>query len=220
VAGPASKGLEGGGLAGDVRGQIVRSAAALFRTRGYANTSLRDVAQAVGLSKAGVYHHFSSKEKILEAVYDRAADVLAAGLRQVLTVEGTESRLRQLIVGRARAIADEQDVMTVFWQERPWVAPEILSGLDRRLREYRHTILKLIQQGQSEGILREDLDPHVLMLGLDGMTGWLYLWYRPGRLSIEEIGDQLWRLGWAGAAAPPARSAAGAGEGSSGMMGA
>jgi len=52
------------------------------------------------------------------------------------------------------------------------------------------------------------------------MTGWLYLWYRPGRLSIEEIGDQLWRLGWDGAAAPRARSAAGAAEGSSGMMGA
>jgi AcrR family transcriptional regulator len=203
VAGPAPKGLTArDGLSGDVREQIVRSSAALFRTRGYANTSLRDVALAVGLSKAGVYHHFPSKEKILEAVYDRAVDVLAAGLRQVLTVDGTEHRLRELIVGRARAIADEQDVMTVFWQERPWIAPEILSGLGRRLREYRHAILELIQQGQREGVLREDLDPHVLMLGLDGMTGWLYLWYRPGRLTIDEIGDQLWRLGWAGAAAP------------------
>ena len=178
----------------------MRSAAALFRRRGYASASLRDVAAAVGLSKAGLYHHFASKERILEAVYERAVDVLEAGLRDVLALRGTETRLRGLVTGRVRAIADEQDVMTVYWQERPWIAPEILSRLEGRLREYRHTILELIEAGRREGALRPDLDPHILMLGLDGMTGWLHLWYRPGRLSVEEIGEQLWRLAWRGAA--------------------
>jgi AcrR family transcriptional regulator len=182
------------------REEIVRSAAALFRRRGYASASLRDVAAAVGLSKAGLYHHFASKERILEAVYERAVDVLEAGLRDVLALRGTETRLRGLVTGRVRAIADEQDVMTVYWQERPWIAPEILSRLEGRLREYRHTILELIEAGRREGALRPDLDPHILMLGLDGMTGWLHLWYRPGRLSVEEIGEQLWRLAWRGAA--------------------
>ena len=187
-----------------VRDQIVRTAARLFRERGYANAPLRDVAAAVGMSKAGLYHHFDSKEKLLEAVYDRAVDLLAQHLGEVFAVDGTETRLRMLITGRVRAIADEQDAMTVFWQERPWMASDILSRLEQRLRHYRHAILELLQQGQAEGILRSDLDPHVLMLGLDGMTGWLYLWYRrDGRLSIDEIGDQLWRLGWAGVRAAP-----------------
>lgn len=191
MARPAAQGVAPGDA-------IVRSAAALFRERGYASASLRDVAAAVGLSKAGLYHHFPSKEKILEAVYERAVDVLEAGLRDVMAVDGTEARLRALITGRASAIADEQDVMTVYWQERPWIAPDILSGLELRLRAYRRTIMGLIEAGQREGVLREDLDPHVLMLGLDGMTGWMYLWYRPGRLSAAEIGEQLWRLGWSG----------------------
>jgi TetR/AcrR family transcriptional regulator, cholesterol catabolism regulator len=201
VARPAAERLAGGPAA-DVRDQIVRSAAALFRERGYATASLRDVAAAVGLSKAGIYHHFATKEKILEAVYDRAVEVLEADLRRALTAEGIEPQLRALITGRVGAIAEEQDVMTVFWQERPWIAPEILSGLAERLRGYRHTILELIEEGQRAGVLRDDLDPHVLMLGLDGMTGWLYLWYRPGRLGVDEIGDQLWRLGWTGARNP------------------
>ena len=153
---------------------------------------------AVGLSKAGLYHHFTSKERILEAIYERALEVLEDGLSQVFRADGVEARLHVLVVGRVRAIADEQDVMTVFWQERPWIAPEILSKLEERLRDYRHAILELIEQGQREGALRRDLDPHILMLGLDGVTGWLYLWYRPGRLSTEEIGDQLWRLAWSG----------------------
>jgi len=201
VARPAAERLAGG-PAGDVRDQIVRSAAALFRKRGYATASLRDVAAAVGLSKAGIYHHFATKEKILEAVYDRAVEVLEADLRRALAVEGIEPRLRALITGRVRAIAEEQDVMTVFWQERPWIAPEILSGLAERLRRYRHTILELIEAGQRTGVLRDDLDPHLLMLGLDGMTGWFYHWYHPGRLGVDEIGDQLWRLGWTGARNP------------------
>jgi AcrR family transcriptional regulator len=199
VAGPAPARLTARENArGDLPDQVVRSAAALFRQHGFASTSLRDVAAAVGLSKAGLYHHFTSKDRILEAVYKRALDVLEGGLVQVLGLEGTEVRLHALVTGRVRAIAEEQDVMTVFWQERPWIAPDILSRLERRLRGYRHTVLELIERGQREGVLRQDLDPHILMLGLDGMTGWLYLWYRPGRLSTDEIGDQLWRLGWTG----------------------
>lgn len=195
MARPATAGLS-------VRDEIVRAAAALFRERGYAMASLRDVAASVGMSKAGLYHHFASKDKILEAVYERAVDVLEAGLREVQAAEGTEARLRALIVGRVRDIAEEQDVMTVFWQERPWIAPEILAGLERRLHEYRRAILELVEAGQRDGVLSRDLDPHILLLGLDGMTGWLYLWYRPGRLSVEEIGDQLWRLGWSGVRGP------------------
>jgi TetR/AcrR family transcriptional regulator, cholesterol catabolism regulator len=199
VARPAGAGLTARENArNDLRDQVVRSAAALFRRDGFASTSLRDLAAAVGLSKAGLYHHFTSKDRILEAVYERALEVLEAGLAEVLGMEGTEVRLRALVVGRVRAIAEEQDVMTVFWQERPWIAPGILSRLEDRLREYRQAILELIERGQREGVLRQDLDAHILMLGLDGMTGWLYLWYRPGRLSTDEIGDQLWRLGWAG----------------------
>lgn len=174
-------------------------AASLFRERGYATSSLRDVASAVGMSKSGLYHHFASKDELLEAVYERAVGVLETGLREVLAVEGTEKRLRALIAGRVRDIADEQDVMTVFWQERPAMAPETRTSLELRLREYRQAILELVTVGQREAVLRDDLDPHILMLGLDGMTGWLYLWYKPGRLSVEEIGDQLWRLGWSGA---------------------
>lgn len=183
----------------DPRDRIVRSAARLFRERGYAATSLRDVATDVGMSKAGLYHHFASKDRLLEQVCERAVAVLEADLREVLAVPGTKARIRTLVVRRVRTIACEQDVMTVFWQERPRIPAEVFSTLECRLRKYRKGLLGLMEQGQREGVVRSDLDPYLLMVGLDGMTGWLYLWYREGgRLSIDQIAAQLWELGWSG----------------------
>jgi AcrR family transcriptional regulator len=182
---------------GEVRGgTIVRIAASLFSRRGYTSTSIREVAEAVGLSKAGLYHHFATKEAILAEIADRAIDALTTHLERALATQGTvEDRLRDLVIGRVEVIAENYDALKVFWQERALIPDQKNVELDERMRQYHHEVLNLIEEGQRLRIIRQDLDPHMAMLGLLGMTGWTYLWYKPsGRLSAREIGEHFWSL--------------------------
>jgi AcrR family transcriptional regulator len=183
---------------------ILRGAAALFRRNGYDATSLREIGEAVGLSKAGVYHYFSSKEDILEAVAARAITVLFAQLEEALSVDSSPIQvLRELVRGRVRTIAEEQDIMAVFWQELPTLSDELQADLRSRLREYRGAVRTVVENGIRSGDLREDVDPHLVTLGLDGITGWCYLWFRPtGRLSAEDVGEAFWTFLWQGLQPP------------------
>ena len=64
-----------------------------------------------------------------------------------------------------------------------------------RLRGHHEEAISLILDGQAEGVIRRDLDPQMAMLGVLGMTGWVYLWFKPdGRLTAREIGEHFWAL--------------------------
>ena len=82
---------------------MYRTAAQLFRDRGYDATSVSDIARALGMTKAGLYHHFESKEALLFEIImfglDRVRDEVIVPVRGV---RDPEERLRQLIVRHAR----------------------------------------------------------------------------------------------------------------------
>src|SRR5437763_7227834 len=85
------------------RVDICRTAAQIFRDRGYDATSVSDVARALGMTKAGLYHHFDSKEALLFEIVmyglERVRDEVIIPVR---AVKDPEERLRQLIVRHAR----------------------------------------------------------------------------------------------------------------------
>src|SRR6476620_5096502 len=85
------------------RVEICRTAAQIFRDRGYDATSVSDIARALGLTKAGLYHYFESKEALLFEIMtyglDRVRDEVAVPVR---SIRDPEERLRQLIVRHAR----------------------------------------------------------------------------------------------------------------------
>lgn len=178
------------------RAAIVKIASSFFSSHGYTSTSIRQIAEAAGLSKAGLYHHFATKEAILEEIADHAIEALMAHLSRALSTPGTiEDRLRELVIGRVEVIAENHDALKIFWQERGLIPPQKNAELDERMRSYHDEVFSLIEEGQRTGVVRPDLDPHMAMLGLLGMTGWSYLWYKPsGRLSAREIGGHFWSL--------------------------
>ncbi len=178
------------------RDEIVRKAASLFSTRGYTSTSVREVAEMIGMSKAGLYHHFPTKEAILEEIAEDAIDALMRHLEQVLVLEGSViEQLRQLVIGRVEVIAANHSALSVFWQERGLIGEGKNDELDDRMRAYHRSVVELIERGQQQGDVHPDIDAHIAMLGLLGLTGWTYLWYNPsGQLTPAEIGESFWNL--------------------------
>jgi TetR/AcrR family transcriptional regulator, cholesterol catabolism regulator len=185
---------------------ILDAAADLFRRQGYGATTMRDIAQAIGLSKAGLYHHFQSKEEILTGIVTAGTDALLAQLRAVESSDlAPQEKLRLFVRTRMQAIAEYQDMLTVIWQERPIIDHETFAAAAKQLEAYRAGTAGLVEEARLAGAISPDIDPHLLMLAIDGVTGWSYLWMRPGqRYSPQEIGDTFWEYLWRGVQAPGA----------------
>ena len=174
--------------------RIMRVAAALFRKQGYSVTTMRDIAEAVGMSKAGLYHHYSRKEDLLSDIAANGTAALIGQLRAVQALSTSPgAKLRAFVTTRMQTIADYQDMLTVIWQERPTIDQATFAKIADDLESYRAGVIELIDAARAARVVRNDLDSHLLMLAIDGMTGWSYLWMRPGqRYTPTEIGDAFW----------------------------
>ena len=177
-----------------MRRRALDVAAHLFRSKGFSDVSMAEVAQAVGLSKPGLYHHWPSKMSLLQTIVRLCGEILLANLKSVLASETDPvARLRLYIVTRMETVQSYQDFFTVMWQERTTVGAAGFQELSSRAELYRRRVRALIDDAKRVGGLKRGIDTHLLMLALDGVTGWAYFWYRSGKgQTPTEIGEAFW----------------------------
>lgn len=179
-----------------MRRRALDAAARLFKARGFAAVSMVEIAQAVDLSKPGLYHHWPSKEALLQTIVRLSGEILLRHLEAVLaTRDDPVERLRAYVVTRLETVAEYQDFFVVMWQERASVGAAGFAAMTARAELYRSRIRALIEDAKRAGGLRAGIDTQLLMLALDGMTGWAYFWYRPDRgKGPLEIGEEFWKM--------------------------
>jgi len=190
----------------DQREAILSNAAGLFAHRGYLGTSMNDVAEACGLSKATLYHYYRDKDEMLVSIADEHVSRLVELVRSVEKDESVapEQRLETLITRFLIVYADAQNSHRVLTED--------VKFLEARDRERILNKERAVVRGFADAIaihqpqLRDaSLDKPVAML-LFGMLNWMFTWLKPdGRLthaSIAPIVCNLFFNGLAGAAAP------------------
>ncbi|ABK74268.1 TetR/AcrR family transcriptional regulator [Mycolicibacterium smegmatis] len=172
------------------REELLNVAAKLFAARGYHGTRMDDVAEAVGLNKATVYHYYASKSLILYDIYKSAADFTVEALHDDPTSSARETIYhftRRLMVG----IANDLERAAVYFQEGPYIAEWFTEEQVEYIRHseaqvYEH-VRDVIDRGIASGEFY-DCDSHVLALGYIGMVLGAYRWLRPhGRRTAKEI---------------------------------
>jgi len=178
----------------NVANRILDAAAALFRKHGFANVRMQDIGLAVGLSKAGLYHHCPSKEELLADIVRLCGELLTIQLLSVQALSASpKEKLKAFVVSRMETIASHQDFFTVIWQERPFINRSDFTDIAKRAEAYRGGVRQIIKEAKNAGEISASVDPHLLMLALDGMTGWAYLWYRgSGEDNPTQIGRAFW----------------------------
>jgi AcrR family transcriptional regulator len=191
------------------RARMCRTAAQLFRDRGYDATSVSDVARALGMTKAGLYHHFESKEALLFEIMmyglERVRDEVIVPVR---TVRDPEERLRQLIVRHARIATRGQGAIAHLGDEIRALPSSGRRQIERRMRIYFDLIRDTLVELKAAGRLR-DVDPTVVTFGLLGMILWLPRWFRQGgRLDQEAVANEIANFALGGLLAPARRPAA------------
>jgi TetR/AcrR family transcriptional regulator, cholesterol catabolism regulator len=174
-------------------GQVRAAALRLFREKGYHATSMRDIANAVGINKGSLYSYIHSKEDLLIPVFERAMGVLLEQMEHIsddASLSPTE-RLRRAIHAHVTAVADNLDVLTVYLSEWRQLGAESLTTVRLQRERYASLFSQILHDGVQSGEFRP-MDTSIVMLGVIGMCNYLFRWYRPdGRLTPAQIADEL-----------------------------
>ncbi len=181
-------------LEGGARRLILDHAARLLRSNGYHQTSLRELAEAVGIRKASLYHHFRSKEEIVEAVVNDGVRLVLETVLYALEVAGEATprqRLKAAIAAHLAALHGHSDytcasIKVFSFGENP--TPESVRATRRA---YDDLWRALIEELSAAGVLTPGIAPERLRLFLLGAMNGSIDWYRPGRFEIAQLAGEL-----------------------------
>lgn len=175
----------------DLRRQaILDSALDLFERKGYAHTSLDDVAQAVGIKREALYYYFRSRAEILLAIIRPQSEGLVDGLRQILeSPASSPEKLRLAIRNHLQRFDRHCLEMTVGLRDGVMgSAPGVRESMQKVWADYERMWAQLIGDGQRDGSFVVAGAPKVVAYAVLGMCNWLARWYDPhGPTSIEEL---------------------------------
>ena len=172
------------------RDAIVTAAARFFAERGYAAVGMRDVAGAVGVRGASLYHHFASKEEILYAICLTVTEEPNAQNLPLLDGPGTSAeRLSALVRGHLHHLHRRRTEHIVGLHELAALAPEHRDVVDGHRRHYQRRVREVIAAGVADGELTAP-DPRLAAFAVCDMLNGLSNWFRPdGGLALAEVAD-------------------------------
>jgi len=170
--------------------EICRTAARVFYEKGYDGASMQDIAEAVHLTKAGLYHHVGSKDRLLFEIMNYGMDILDESvLEKVKSIEDPKEKLRQTIIGHIDLVVRARDMeITVILHENRSLEGALRKKINARKKAYIHYLEDLIVQVQDQSGHRRLISPELAAFNLLGIINWLYQWYHPeGHISQEEL---------------------------------
>jgi AcrR family transcriptional regulator len=184
--------------------RLLTNAATLFREKGYAGTTTRELSSLLGLKNASLYHHISGKEDLLFQLCMATLKHIAAAIEEVLDENGEPIELLEKLALRYTEVAlNDRDRHATMLIEIRALSPDrrqqVISARDANVARF-HDI---VARAQAAGQIRTDIETKYLVLGLFNLLNWSIFWWRPdGDISASELAKILWSLFSSGAATP------------------
>ena len=173
--------------------QVIRMAAELFREKGYAASSMRDLAQKLGIEAASLYSHIKSKEEILQSLcFDMAAE-FRKSLDEVEKQKGPASeKLRKGITGHIQVMAKDLTASAVFMNEHRHLSQPYLREFLLLRINYINRFKDIIEEGIKSGEFKVSIDKKLAVMTLFSSLNWMPQWYDPhSNIVPESLGQQL-----------------------------
>lgn len=194
------------------RAEIYRLAAQFICDKGFDAMTMNDIATAVKMTKAGVYHYIQGKKDLLYGIMDYGLTLLEE--RVIVPARASndpEARLRVLIAAHARLIANGERAIAIVVDEVAGLDPRQRKAINARKRAYFDFLRDTLEELRAQSKLHA-VDTTAAAFSLFGMILWLSRWYRAsGRLKPEEVADELVKIAFNGVVrsnALPARKGA------------
>ncbi|WP_415977208.1 TetR/AcrR family transcriptional regulator [Rhodococcus sp. 077-4] len=179
------------------RQALVDIAAELFAERGFRSTTVREIGEAAGVLSGSLYHHFDSKETIIEEILSSYLDNLMATYKDIVgRQDDPVTTLRELIVAAFISLGPHRAAITVIQNERNYLTQfPRFAYLTKAENDVRRIWVKVIEAGIAEGALRDDLDPVITYRFLRDSVWVAVRWFTPsGKLTAEQLADQYLHL--------------------------
>lgn len=169
-------------------GNIYRTAARMIYEKGFDATSMNEIAEAVALTKAGLYYYVKGKKELLFAIMNFAMDTLDREvIRPAEKTTDPEERLRQIVTEHARLLTLDSGALAILMDEVGSLSEEFRSRITQRKRAYFEFVRRTLDELDAAGRLHP-VDTTVAAFSILGMVMWLARWYVPGgRLAASEV---------------------------------
>lgn len=173
---------------------IVDAAARSFEARGFHGTSVQDIADAVGLTKAALYYYVKTKEDLLALVHDAfVSTMLEAAEEFVAKNDDPMDQLMFFVENILVTVAEYRPYVRAFFQDLSALRGDSYERVVAKRNRYEHLVSECLMNGIKTGAFARDLDPKLTTLYLFGACNWTYQWLHPeGPLSIDEL-VETWR---------------------------
>ena len=175
------------------RDELLDLAATMFAERGLRATTVRDIADSAGILSGSLYHHFKSKEQMVEEVLRDFLDWLFGRYREIVETEPNPlGRLKGLFMTSFEAIEHRHAQVVIYQDEAKRLSslPQF-DFVDARNKEQRKMWINLLNEGVEQGCFRPDIDVDVVYRFIRDTTWVSVRWYQPGGpLTAEEVGRQ------------------------------
>src|SRR5690349_20818790 len=175
------------------REQLLRIAAELFASKGFRNTTVRDIADAAGILSGSLYHHFDSKEAMVDEILRSFQEELFGKYDAILaSSDDARSQLEQAVRVSFEAIDKHRHEVAIFQNEADHLGTfDRFDYLAKRNAQSREVWMTLLHEGVRSGALRQDLDVELVYRFIRDTVWVAVRWYRPGgSLSHETVADQ------------------------------
>lgn len=177
----------------DRRSELLRIAATLFAEKGFKNTTVRDIAESAGILSGSLYHHFDSKESMVDEILSTFQDQLFAAYDDVLASDDdARTKLDRVVRISFEAIDQHPAEVAIFQNDADYLGSfERFGYLADRGVQSRDIWLTLLNEGIETGVLRPDLDVQLVYRFIRDTVWVAVRWYRPGGdLSHTDVADQ------------------------------
>ncbi len=181
--------------------RLLDTAAKLFWTKGYASTSTREIAELLGVRKASLYHHISSKEDLLFEISVNSLEHITRGVTAAVeSIEDPVQRVRTLIHAHIASMIEHQDKHSVMLTELRALSSGRRAQIVVMRDDYERLVASVLEYACAAGALRSDVPVKFLVLSLLNLLNWSIFWFqREGDLSPGRLAEYLTTLYLSGA---------------------
>ncbi|CPR11178.1 TetR family transcriptional regulator [Mycobacterium bohemicum DSM 44277] len=181
------------GQANSRRDELLELAATMFADRGLRATTVRDIADGAGILSGSLYHHFASKEEMVDELLRGFLDWLFTRYREIMDAEANPlERLKGLFMASFEAIENRHAQVVIYQDEAQRLSSQPrFSYIEDMNRRQRKMWVEVINQGIDGGYFRPDLNVDLIYRFIRDTTWVSVRWYSPGGpLTAQQVGQQ------------------------------
>lgn len=175
------------------REELLAMAGQMFAEQGLRNTTVRDIADAAGILSGSLYHHFDSKESMVDEILRRFLDQLFTQYHEIVEADlSSRETFTRLVVASFESIERDHNAVAIYQDEAKRLATqERFSYIKERNVEFRQLWLGMLERGIADGTFRSDLNTRMVYRFMRDTVWVAVRWYRPGgTFTADEVAQQ------------------------------